>query len=821
MKKNALLLSLVLLLGLLSCQNKSKKAEASELLSLVPSKTAAILKTKDFSRFTNDLKRNSFINNNQDLPIHRFFTEAYQPLAKLNLSDRGILLFSKEGKNEISTTLLIPENPTPKDSLNYEETDSYDYNGERIKQYNIEGQTLYGVKLEKNYVFGNSKLNIENIVRLSKEKIEPNDNLRKVFEASSDKKPSLLVNIDEFQKIYSVITPKKPSVFFRNTTSWAEIDLNIHPQSITFNGVTIPEKNEVLGILDGTKAAENEIQKITPISASGLFSFTYNDFSIIEDNISFYRKEDYPDIDTELLSSATEIGQIYAGDSSALAIKPIDIEGTIKKLQDENEKLKTFRESEIFTFSDSDYFSIALSPLINAGHYKFFTQLKDFIVFTENESDMEDLIANVNNKTVITEREGYKRLYKDLDDKSSLLLLGITGNVLKNLAESVDSKHKDAYLKADTEEYEFAALQFIRHDNFMYINGSFTESNAKKQAKSGVQTKTLNPGEEIIAGPWFFENWRTKRNDIVMQGKSNTLYFYDESGKLSWKKQLSGKILGDIQPIDLYRNGRIQMAFVTPQTFYIIDREGNVVKPFNKSMKSTITQPLSVFDYDKNGKYRFLVTQGNILTMFDKNMNPVEGFEFTKANSKITQAPKHYRIGSKDYILIPEQSGKLNILNPRGQTRVNVQENIDFSKNEWYLYHNKFTSTNNKGELIQIDQQGRVTKKDLKQEKEHHIYATEKTLAAFSGNTLKINDKSTSLDEGQYTAPKIFYLNDKLYIAVTDLQASNIYLFDSQSNLFSGFPIYGNSAVDLEAFDNQIKLIVKGEDNTVLIYEVK
>ena len=37
-------------------------------------------------------------------------------------------------------------------------------------------------------------------------------------------------------------------------------------------------------------------------------------------------------------------------------------------------------------------------------------------------------------------------------------------------------------------------------------------------------------------------------------------------------KQLTGKIQGLIQQVDLYKNGRLQMAFRTEDRFYILDR---------------------------------------------------------------------------------------------------------------------------------------------------------------------------------------------------------------------------------------------------------
>ena len=78
-----------------------------------------------------------------------------------------------------------------------------------------------------------------------------------------------------------------------------------------------------------------------------------------------------------------------------------------------------------------------------------------------------------------------------------------------------------------------------------------------------------------------------------------------------------------------------------------------------------------------------------------------------------------------------------------------------------------------------------------------------------------------SLDFGLYTAPRIFYVNNKFYATVTDLQASKVYLFESNGDLISGFPVYGNSPASLSDVDDDKKteLVVQGEQNQVLLYD--
>ena len=49
--------------------------------------------------------------------------------------------------------------------------------------------------------------------------------------------------------------------------------------------------------------------------------------------------------------------------------------------------------------------------------------------------------------------------------------------------------------------------------------------------------------------------------------------------------------------------------------------------------KDEITQPLAVFDYDKQRNYRFLITQNKNLLMYDSKGKAVKGFKYKAAQS--------------------------------------------------------------------------------------------------------------------------------------------------------------------------------------------
>ena len=291
-------------------------------------------------------------------------------------------------------------------------------------------------------------------------------------------------------------------------------------------------------------------------------------------------------------------------------------------------------------------------------------------------------------------------------------------------------------------------------------------------------------------------------------------------GVVRWKKKISAPILGDVKQIDLFKNGRLQMVFNTENRLYILDRFGRDVGAFPLKFKDEISQPLAVFDYDKNRNYRFLVTQGSDLLMYDGKGKLVKGFNY-KSKSKIKTSPKHMRFKSKDYIVFLE-GNQLQILNRRGQTRIKVKELINFSNQEIYFYKNQFSTLNSKGDLVQIDEKGRVSFQSMGFEPGSQMTASNKTLIAQWDNKLQIKNQKVELEYGDFSPPKLFYLKDKIHICTTDLQSKKVWFYDSQGNVMPGFPVYGDSSIDLvnADTDSALEFVCKSGTESLIMYQL-
>ena len=164
----------------------------------------------------------------------------------------------------------------------------------------------------------------------------------------------------------------------------------------------------------------------------------------------------------------------------------------------------------------------------------------------------------------------------------------------------------------------------------------------------------------------------------------------------------------------------------------------------------------------------------------------------------------------------------MKIRHRAGQDRIKVSQKIDFSNNEVFLYKNKFSVTDKKGILYQVASNGKLTTTNFNLSADHGMFATSKTLALMNDNELSIKGKKVALELGVYTAPKIFYIYDKIYVSVTDLQSQKIYLFDSQARPMANFPVFGSSPIDLADIDNdrKLELVAKDQENSLIVYKL-
>ena len=613
-------------------------------------------------------------------------------------------------------------------------------------------------------------------------------------------------------------------------SSWMGLNLEILPNGITATGVALDQDaSQLISVFKGLIPQQNDIAKVVPLDSRSVLSFTYNDFETLNQNLIHFRNEtDTTNVIHDLFGSINEVGQIRSGLGDAIVLKSLDQVITLESLSKYANELETYKEVILYEFTGNDLFVDQFDPLIRDAHPAFCFQLDDFFIFTDNDGLSKHIITSYLNNNCLNNSNFYSDTYSQLSSASSLLLFKMNGEIGSLVSPFFRSEIQHEISEVNPKDYPLAAIQFIYDRDFAHVNlVCKEESKGKPSAGLVSQILQIQLDELLLNEPQFFSNHRTGGKDIVIQDINNVIHLISNNGKVLWSKQLQAPVLGKVEEVDILRNGKKQLIFATKNSVHVLDRNGRPVSPFPLKFKDDITQPLSVFDYDNNRKYRFVVTQGNEVFMYDSKGKSVNGFKFKKTASPIVLAPEHIRIDHKDYILIAEENGKLNILSRVGKQRINVSKSFDFSDIPISREGNNFVVISEDGSTSgkiknSISQSGKVSQQKL-EVSSYWFTIRGTTKVTIDDNLMRINGKLVELPFGIYTPPRIFNIKKRTLIAITETQENKVYVFERTGDMLSGFPIYGTSAIDIGDInkDGTIDILVSGGDKDILVFEIR
>jgi len=599
------------------------------------------------------------------------------------------------------------------------------------------------------------------------------------------------------------------------------LDLNTSQEILQWTGVGVTEDSipSLLSLFNNTQPVVNTLASLSPEGADGLLAVSFSDQTVFAAN----QQRQFPGAQAydSLFRTTEELGIVYQGNNKAVIINTYGALSLSEYLQNSSSSNFEYQGKEIGTLSSSSLLEEAFPSIVTDFKASHYTVLDNAFIFSNNRRFAELIIRNINSGNTFDTSAVYESARSELAEASSLLLLAnnrkldpIAG---KFIPHALMEQHQDTDLPDHV-----LAFQVVADRSFCHLN-TFLKRKSSLQKKKGVAPRfTAQLDAPLATTPQFVTDHRNDKKEIVVQDTENNLYLISTEGKILWKKALQGRVQGRIEQIDLYKNGRLQLAFTTSNQFLVLDRNGKEVAPFDMSFSGPILNPLSVFDYEGNRNYRFVVTQGSDIRMYNGKGKIVEGFKYTKAESAVLDRPRHFRIGSKDYLVFKLEDGSLKILNRVGDTRVPVKDRIDFSENDVYLNNNRFIVTDKTGTLFAVDTRGKITRTRFNLAEDHGMDATIKTLCLMNDNELTVKGNKATLDLGVYTKPRIFYIYDKIYVSVTDIQTQRAYLFDSSAIPFPNFPIYAASVIDLTDMDNNrtIEIVAKFEEDSLIVYSL-
>ncbi|WP_416444725.1 DUF3352 domain-containing protein [Leeuwenhoekiella sp. A16] len=819
---------IVLLFLLIGCDQNP--VNQSSLIPFIPRNSSVILKVNKWTDFQNALNNNALLSKFVKSELYNVIQEKSSNFNLINPKSEVLISFVSLGKNEYDIS-LVTENSSSlfkQDSVLQSSIKQVEYNDNTISSYTKGENTLYFTTIESTFLASTSRLLIENKIREEKSETVFDADFQKLYKTGINSATvNMYVRGSDAQQLSRNILGSASPKLIGAAFKWAALDFDIATSSIEINGViTYDEtlKNR-LALLKDTKRTTSQIANVVPAEATAATSFSYKNLGSYIKNLAKLRQiqpKDFALYLNDLYSNSDEIGIISLKAGNALAIHTTDIELAKESLLAASNEAETYRDIIINTFNDSLAIQKDFKELLAPPSLPFYSAINDFLIFAEDQDILKTVIANIQNKTTLDERENFRTIIEKVSNEQSLLFFANSEKLKEKMTVKGSTDLKNDLKEIDLSLYPFVVAQLIEEDDFLHFNALIEQNSVKPDAGAVSQIASVKLAADLAISPQLVNNHRTKGMDVAVQDVNHVLYLIDNNGKILWQKQLASKILGKISQVDLYKNGRLQLAFTTSDTFYILDRNGNEVAPFPLKFNDDITQPLSVFDYDNNRNYRFVVTQGKNLLMYDSRAAIVNGFKFTSAKSEIILPPKHIRIGTKDYITIQQQNGTLNILDRTGDERVPVELKFNFSQYPVAEANTGFELVDKDGVQFHIDQKGKVTKKDKNLTDGFAVAQLNNTQAIIDNNRLIVNNKENELDFGLYSGLSIQEAGKSKYITLLDETAKRVFVFDIKGGLLPNFPVYGDSAPDLGHLKRNANLgfVVKGESDSVLIYRI-
>ena len=742
--------------------------QPKEIEDFIPNDSSITINIHNLGKFKSDIKNNEILNKLSGLPSKYNTKKQFELINNFKDESELLICLSKINNEEVFTIIT-------KDSL---------------KKHDV-----FHKSLDKINIYSNSLTNLNQIQSSINEEFKK---YKKTFDKNSS---------------FSIILNKNLSKYFINSTFNVNYEtyensigfgVNVFNDKILLNGLSFLDDSIKISnnIFKESSSSELKNYEIVPKKSTSIKSYNFKKTNnYLKNTLVEYDKESrFFEI---LNNNSKEITEIQIGNEEIFIVRLDQIKLFENYLIAKNTISTKHRGFRIYNNSD-----LKTNPFISFARFNNKEKIllyKDYIVFSNSERALEELINDNLNKNTLKGDSSFDNLFSEISNFSTLnnsYLSGSKYNFFREL-NLLDSEN-------DFTENSFQLVQDneIIHFNAIISKGNISDKNLKISKLFDVEID-----EEILMNPHFVKNHITKKLDIVVQDTKNNLYLISNNGKVLWKKKIDQPILGEVSQMDIYKNGRLQLIFNTNNKIYVLDRDGKDVKPFPKTFKDPITQPLALFDYDKNKNYRILITQGSELIMYDMNGKRVSGFKYKKSSNDISSKPKHFRILNKDFIVF-KIGNKIKILNRRGRVRIDIKDDITFSNQNIFKYNNKLITASTNQKLAQIDVNGGVKFSDSKN---LTLNSDGANLVLLNENSIQLGSKTVSIPFGNYDSPQLIKINKNLLISLFDKQNNKSYLFDKSLVLNTSFPIYSLTPIEIGDMNSNKKIEIIFSDKKKFI----
>ncbi|WP_431471324.1 hypothetical protein I5168_07020 [Nonlabens sp. SCSIO 43208] len=799
----------VLVLLITSCEKDSQID--LNLLHRIPHDSKIIIDANNMEDVFSFIENNALYNQIKNLDRLQEIKNAGSFLELYKESDNNLITVSIEGKNEVVISLISSDLPKYRDT-----TSTFNYNETKYYKSKTDSIDFYFLNHKGLHLASSSKLIIESQIRRELDDYVFNDEFKSLYEKTSGNSVSLYVKASDRNWL-------KEFIYGRNINDkgnyahWYQVEPENNDLAIQFSGILTYSDSTSMrhALYDGLTARTNHISEILPLNFTNVETTTYKNHQEIISNLSRQKSINHEVTATvkNILDNCYELSKISWDKEHVVAFGLEPYETFFLNLDSLSTAKFEYRNTTIYELREPINTS-SLSPILPQKNYSYITVLGSHFILSEKATTPEQIIAAITNKSTLADQIWWQDLNSSINSSSSYTSISSIEFYKQN---STLSKNDSKILKQiSSKTYPFIISQYVHENEYAHYNFHIPVVNDELNSGSVQQSLTYKSGSSIIAGPFLFPNHLTKGYDVAFQDAELKLHLVSDKGKRHWSKQLKGKILGEIQVVDGYKNGRKQLVFTTEKAIYYLDRNGKDVNKYPLEFKNGIDQPVSVFDYDNSRNYRFVVTQGSRLFMYDINGNAVKGFNY-QPDGEILTSPQHIRVNNKDFIAFAKAENKIALISRTGKTRTKVTVPIAL-KGKLKQFKNKLVGLDQDGKFFSINPlNGEVAFENFN--KYGNSFDSSKSQrVSYNDNNLFINKNKVEIPYGSYEYISVYENKNKSFISLVDNAENKVYIFSQKGDLLNGFPVYGNTTASVKTAGKWHYLVTLDGDD-VLLYK--
>ncbi|MFY0598365.1 MAG: hypothetical protein JXR03_01755 [Cyclobacteriaceae bacterium] len=699
------------------------------------------------------------------------------------------------------------------------------------------------------------------------------DELEKVTKLEKDQ-GNIYLNLEKFNSIFNGVLKDNSSTSFAKS---AFLDLKVSDQNLNLTGFTfLEEPTEYLSAFSQNPGSGFDMAEIIPNQSAWVYHYNLSNpsefgsklssYLLISDNDILKRREEllinqdfdvnyaFNLIDEEIALVTLEPKRIGRKDQ-LLFLEIKDMGEAFKFFNSVDERasakkgdttyLEYFGDYEIRKLPVPEFPSALLGEIADGFQSLFYTQYRNYLIFSNNLLQLKNLTLAIDNEDTWSKSLKVKKL---LDQANQAANFSLFINTPRAWNQTVD-KLKDSWagFAKDNQfairNLEFISLQFSAVDDKFYTNFTAHQSSIPSSTIANkvdiIESVTLN--DFIITKPYLITNHSTKEKEIVVQDSSYYIHQLTNQLEPIWSKSVESKIITNIEQIDYYKNGKLQIIFATSNAIHIIDRNGEYVPGFPKSIPGDKEiAHFSIIDYDNSKNYRFGIAdiKGNVY-LTNKEVKPLKGWKPKSFDSPLVQAPQHYRIGRRDVITVIQENGKINALSRRGEylPKFPLDLNTNLESPAFVKETNDLSSSSIKivtkgGESVEVSLTGRlIDRNQFYKPTSDTKFRLLKDVSRESFIILrKTERKHELLDEtGKSHFEKDYFTNKKLhiqyyklgggidYVVMTDSGGAYLYIYNMEGTLVTGRPLTATMPISMIKYENEYQIYRVVDKNLELI----